>query len=188
MTYIKMHFKELFEQRKELFHQQQVRYQRDAHKEGDVLEELTLQLFDAYGYRIKRHPQEVDYLFGADLQLSWTHEGKQYSVHIDITRNPNKRFTRWLDYQGKDGFTDSCFYGGNLFRACYGLKERNPSGIVYQSPVYVMRIENKWLRDHSQYEQEFLFAVEHLKRIHMESKRPQRASMMIHAPYHLITY
>lgn len=186
MEYTKMHFTEYLKHNQSIFTKKKEIYSQDRRTSGAILEDLVFDLFTKYGYRIERHKPEVDYLFGADMKLSWTNGDQHYSIHLDLTINPKKNYTRWLDYMGEDSFNDSCFFGGNLFRACYGLKKKHPTGFTYTAPVYVMRVENQWIHDLNAYQQEFFFAIENLKRIHMESDRPRRASMMMNVPNYLL--
>lgn len=181
----KMHFNEYLALHEDKYKEMLNIKKNDRRKSGEILEELTFKLFQEFGYKADKHNERVDIMFGADIKLAWVGEdGWNYSLHLDVTGR-KKDQVHWLDYEGTHKNKHS-FYGGENFSAYYGLKKFHPTGFKYQTSVYVMRIENKWSHNTAIYQQEFQFAIENLKRLHMESERPKRASMMIHVPEYLL--
>lgn len=96
------------------------------------------------GVDVKVLPPQMDMGFGADIQISYMEEDKNYSLFADITTNPNKDRVSYLTQSG--GMTgdikDALCYKTEYFNIRFGLKEKHMNWFFYEKPVVVVHVEH----------------------------------------------
>lgn len=128
---------------------QQVKYRKKQEKNlasmkvgMQVEQAISKILGDNEGLTIKVLPPQMDHGFGADIQVSYSKGGKQYSFYADIT-SARKPTTHYLTIQGGTtrDFNEAFCYNTEYFNMYFGFKESHMSHFFYEKPVVVLYIE-----------------------------------------------
>lgn len=105
---------------------------------------ITKILGDIPGFEVKVMPPQFDIGFGADVQVSYMEDGKNYSMFVDITSSTSKSEVSYLMPSGQltDDIADAFCYRTEYFSVRFGLKKKHVSRFLYEKPVVVLLIEN----------------------------------------------
>lgn len=110
---------------------------------GHMVEEgITKIVSDIPGFTVKVLPPQMDLGFGADIQVSYKENGKNYSFFADITSG--QKNIHYLTAAGDltEDLTDAFCYRTEYFSIRFGLKKRHLTYFFYEKPVVVLYIEN----------------------------------------------
>lgn len=111
-------------------------------KIGENLEKSILATFSKHpDLELKSLPAQMDIGFGADFQISYKEDGKNYSFFLDVTRS-KKPITKYLTASGEltQSLDEAFCYEADGFRIHFGLKERHSALFFYEKPVVVMSV------------------------------------------------
>ena len=111
-------------------------------KVGENLEKAVLARFSEHpDLNIKPLIAQMDIGFGADFQVSYKENGKNYSFFLDVTRS-KKPITKYLTASGEltQSLDDAFCYETGDFRIHFGLKERHSALFFYEKPIVVMSV------------------------------------------------
>jgi hypothetical protein len=92
---------------------------------------------------IKRLSPQMDIGFGADMQVSYVKDNKNYSFFSDITSTQKKNLF-YFDIKGnfiKD-INKAFVYETEAFNVRFAIKNKHSSIFTYEKPVIVLYIEN----------------------------------------------
>jgi hypothetical protein len=109
---------------------------------GEELEQSVLATFSKHPeLELKQLPAQMDIGFGADFQVSYKEDGKNYSFFLDVTRS-KKPITKYLTASGNltQSLEEAFCYDTDTFKIHFGLKERHSALFFYEKPVVVMSI------------------------------------------------
>jgi hypothetical protein len=98
---------------------------------------------DIPGFEVKALSPQMDMGFGADIQVSYKENDKNYSFFADITTN-QKDLVRYMTASGEtsENIEDAFCYHTEYFNVRFGLKEKHANWFFYEKPVVVIHIEN----------------------------------------------
>jgi hypothetical protein len=99
---------------------------------------------DIPGFEVKTLSPQMDMGFGADIQVSYKEEDKNYSFFADITSNEEKYNVSYLTQGGDttDDLDEAFCYCTEYFKVRFGLKKQHASWFYYEKPVVVVLIED----------------------------------------------
>lgn len=115
------------------------------HAQYGVLVEdaITRILSDSEDLTIKTLSPQMDLGFGADIQISYMENGKNYSFFADITSSQKDRIV-YLNQKGDTtpNIEEAFCYRTEYFNIRFGLKERHMNYFFYEKPVVVLYVQN----------------------------------------------
>ena len=110
---------------------------------GDRVEEgVTKILSDFDRFEVKVLSPQMDIGFGADIQISYKENGKNYSFFADITAKPKE--VKYLTVTGAmtKEINEALCYRTEYFNIRFGFKEKHGCRFFYEKPVVVLYVEN----------------------------------------------
>jgi len=110
---------------------------------GETLEESVFTMLTKHpDLEVKQLPAQMDIGFGADFQVSFKEDGKNYSFFMDVTLSKKPR-VKYLTLKGDttESWEHAFCYQTESFKAYFGLKEKHSSFFFYEKPVVIMSIE-----------------------------------------------
>lgn len=115
---------------------QQERY---GHQVEDGIKRIVS---DIPGFTVKDMTPQMDLGFGADMQIAYKENGKNYSFYADITSNQKQ--IMYLTAAGNltEEVAEAFCYRTEYFSVRFGLKKQHQNFFYYEKPVVVLYIEN----------------------------------------------
>lgn len=104
---------------------------------------MTQILTEHPSFTVKQLNPQMDVGFGADLQLSYTEDGKNYSFFADVT-TAEKKGVEYMTMTGSitSDIKKAFVYETEYCKVTFGLKMNHASHFKYERPVVVLRVRD----------------------------------------------
>jgi len=112
-------------------------------KYGEAIEQTVFTVLSKHEQlKVSHTAPQMDIGFGADFQVSFKENEKNYSFFLDVTcsKKPNVKYLTLKGNTTEDWNSAFC-YQADSFRVYFGLKERHSKFFFYEKPVVVMSID-----------------------------------------------
>jgi hypothetical protein len=111
------------------------------HYYGMFVEETVVELLSKSELVVKRTTPQMDIGFGADVQLSYKKDGKNFSFFLDITSNTGKNCDYFSLKGGVESEIENAFvYDMGGVKVRFGIKKKHGASFVYEKPVVVLQV------------------------------------------------
>lgn len=112
------------------------------HYYGMFVEQSVIELLGkSEELSLKRTTPQMDIGFGADVQMSYKRDGKNYSFFMDITSN-DKSSCSYFSLKGdiESDMENAFAYDMGGVKVHFGIKRKHGASFYYEKPVVVLQI------------------------------------------------
>lgn len=118
--------------------------QKESYEYGNKVEQMVGKILNDGQLEVKQLPPQMDCGFGADLQVSYMKDNKNFSFYADITTyRPKAEGLKFFTAKGElaSNYNEAFCYETEYFNLYIGIKEKHGNWFFYEKPVLVLYVD-----------------------------------------------